>query len=134
MLDRPYGLAMDPQGHFLVSCRGSYSIVVMDHTGQRIRQWGAERLQNPGGLCVTSSGHVLVANTGKNESGPVLTRTGGSWPPSAVWLRRGGRGGRASNGLVYVADTGHGRIAVFDDKLQKQVFSHRTGGPSRRSS
>lgn len=121
VLDRPYGLAMDPQGHFLVSCRGSHSIVVMDHTGQRIRQWGAERLQNPGGLCVTSSGHVLVANTGKNElvrfdqDGRFVAAVGGLAAPEDVAV--------GSNGLVYVADTGHGRIAVFDDKLQKQVFS-----------
>ncbi len=126
VLDRPYGVAIERGGNLLASCRGSHSVVVMSRTGQRLRQFGIDRLQNPGGLCTVPSGQIIVANTGKNElvvydaEGRFVTAVGELAGPEDV--------AAGPNRLVYVADTGHARIAVFDEKLQKMLFSIRQVG------
>jgi DNA-binding beta-propeller fold protein YncE len=126
VLDRPYGLTIDAAGHLLVSCRESHSVVVMTRTGQRVRQFGADRLQNPGGLCVAPSGQIIVADSGRNQlavfdaEGRFLTTVGGLAGPEDV--------AAAPNGTIYVADTGHSRIAVFDARLQTVLFSIQQSG------
>jgi streptogramin lyase len=121
LLDRPCGLAIDAAGRLLVSCRESRSVVVMTRSGQRVRQFGADRLQNPGGLCVAPSGQIIVADAGKNQlavfdaEGRFLTTVGGLAAPEDV--------AAAPNGMIFVADTGHSRIAVFDSTVHAVLFS-----------
>jgi len=125
-LDRPYGLAFDAAGNLLVTCRGSNSVVVMSRAGEKVREFGGDRLANPGGLCVLPDGRVAVANTGKNElalfdaNGAFLRAIGGLAAPEDV--------AAGPNGRLYVADTGNSRIAVLDGKLEAVAFGITEAG------
>jgi hypothetical protein len=110
-LDGANGLALDADGDLLVSCTGSNAVIKMSRSGEKLLEFGADRLANPGGLCVDVSGRVFVANTGKNEiaafdaEGKFLFALDGLAAPRDAAL---------GNGLLYVADTGNSRVAVFD--------------------
>lgn len=120
-LSRPYGLAFDAAGNLLVTCRGTNLVVVMTRSGERLREFGSDRLANPGGLCVLADGSVAVANTGRNElalfdrEGRFTRAIGGLAAPEDV--------ATAPNGRVYVADTGNSRIAVLDEKREAVAFT-----------
>ncbi|MBM4036627.1 MAG: hypothetical protein FJ291_33240, partial [Planctomycetes bacterium] len=121
VLRSPQGLALDKTGNLLVSCRGSNSVVVMSRAGARLREFGAERLANPGGLCIVADGRVAVANTGKNEvavfdaKGGFAAAVGGLAGPEDV--------AAGADGRLYVADTGNSLIAVLDPELKGVLFS-----------
>lgn len=119
-LDRPNGLAIDAGGYLLVSCTGTNSIVKMSRSGEKLLEFGADRLGNPGGLCVDRKGRIFVANTGKNEvavfdaKGKFLLALGELSGPRDVAI---------ADGLLYVADAGNSRIAVFDVAAKKIAFT-----------
>jgi len=121
VLKLPYGAALDKAGNLLISCHGSNSVVVMDRAGNKLREFGSDKLNRPSGLTIDGKGRILVANTGKGEvvlfdaKGKFLAAGGGLNKPQDVAVGPGG--------LVYVADTGGSRIAVFDSQLEELAFT-----------
>jgi len=122
VLNTPHGLALGPAGDLVVSCQGgSNAVVIMSRGGEKLAEFGADRLVNPAGLAVDGKGRIIVANSGKNEiaifdaQGKFLAAGTGLANPQAVAV--------GPDGLIYVADSGNNRIAVFGESAAKILFT-----------
>jgi DNA-binding beta-propeller fold protein YncE len=120
-LSDPSGLAMDRAGNLLVSCRGTHSVVVMSRSGQALRQFGADRLTKPGGLCVLADGRIVVADAGRNEL--AVFDADGRFAASVAGLSGPEDVAAGPDGRLYVADTGNSRVVVLDAGLEKILFA-----------
>ena len=109
----PIGLSFDHFGHLHVTCYCSNISVVAVFTpeGQYIRQYGQSHLNNPYGLAIDSTGNSLVVNYDEKSisifdpHGNYIHSIGGFKYPVGVTA--------ASNGSVWVADTGNNRLVKY---------------------
>ncbi|MGH2344529.1 MAG: flippase activity-associated protein Agl23 [Chloroflexota bacterium] len=140
-------IAVDPQGNLLVGDLNAHRIVVLSPAGKLLRtigsagtgpgQFNAKLAPSIGGIAVAANGTIYATDTWNQrveEFSPTGTfiRAWGQSNFNQTNLKPGDFYGPrgiavAPNGNVYVADTGHRRIEVFDPN-GKFLFTFGTAG------
>lgn len=127
----PTGIAVRSDGAIWVASTKEDELVLLSSAGAvlaTVRGHGSQRLSNPQGLAVDAADHLYVADKGRHRVLKLSPNGGTVLLELAKKDRRGkpkaGSGAgelRApwdvavdSNGDIYVADAGNGKVAVFD--------------------
>lgn len=137
VLSSPKDLALDGQGYVYVADGGSNRILVLDQTGQTVRQIGGPEgtegaLSEPWGVAVGPNGDVYVADTWNHRvavfgSDGTLTRSWGVFGSADAQgsgnLLYGPRDVAVdAQGNVYVTDTGNKRVIKYDSAGNVQAI------------
>ncbi|NOZ00932.1 MAG: hypothetical protein GXP54_03470 [Deltaproteobacteria bacterium] len=127
-LDKPLGVAVDPDGRIYVGCDGGDSVEVFGTDGEKLATIGLGRIQMPNDLALDAKGNLYVADSRANRV--LVFSIGGKF------VRGIGACGESdlsfpaalavSGDELYVADQGNARIRVFDEE---GVCLRTLGGP-----
>lgn len=126
-LKKPYAAVADAEGRVFVTDTGLGRVAVFDPEAHEVRLWGgagAATLERPTGITVDAEGNLYVADAAQRR----VVRL----HPDGRYDRAYGRAGELARpaglavnddrGLLYVADTGGHRVAVFDVETTKKRF------------
>ena len=109
----PTGILITPND--LVYVSDSYRIQVFQQNGQFIRQFGNGIVQCPGGMTVTSDGHIVVASSSYYADKLSIFTQDGQCVHEVTDIGLNNPSGVAvdSDGLIYIADTKNSRVVVL---------------------
>lgn len=118
-LDRPYGIAVGPDGNFYVAGFDSNNIVSYAADGSYLGVFSAHgQLNNPSGLAWGGDGNLYVANYGGNNI--LRIDAGGTFID--IWGAGGTLNGPEAlafspDGDLYVSSSGNNQVVMFDGTL-----------------
>uniref|UniRef100_A0A1X7TZX3 B box-type domain-containing protein n=3 Tax=Amphimedon queenslandica TaxID=400682 RepID=A0A1X7TZX3_AMPQE len=133
-LKRPWGVAITPDNHVILTENWSHCVTMLDRKGKKVKSLGGKggggkvKFFSPRGVAITPDKFILVSDSHRiqklNMVGYRITSIGkeGSGPlqfkhPSGIAIF-------PLTGQVYIADAGNHRIQVFNPDL---TFSHSFG-------
>lgn len=119
VLQRPQSGVVDENGRILVTDVSRAAVFVFDPANGRLDTWefahGYRRFASPTGIALGPAGRVFVADSELREVVILDAAGNGSTLVGASALERpNGLAWDASEGLLYVADTGAHQVKVFD--------------------
>jgi DNA-binding beta-propeller fold protein YncE len=135
---RPQGVALDSHGNVDVADFDNVRLQKFDPTGRFLAQWPTEPPAGPMGVAVDSSDNIYVVQHRRHDhhvlkfdtGGGLLARSGadgsgrGEFGPQPVGI------GVDGHGTVYVTDTSHGVLQVFDSAGAYKATWDHVGGSS----
>lgn len=142
-LDKPLGVAVDPQGNIYVGNNGRDNVEVYDYQGAKVTTLGRGLVKMPNDLAIDRSGRLYVVDS-KNDAiwvfdpnGGVLRSIGSTgdglgefrFPAAATVAYYVDPSSGREVGELYVADQGHSLIKVFD--LEGNYLRSFGGTPSQ---
>ena len=130
-LSRPHDAEFDRAGRLLVADTGNHRIAIYEVTGAQAKLVGELKgLSGPEGVAVAPDGSVIATNTGGGSVSVFrdgkLERTVGKYGSGNGEFARPHDVEAASDGTVYVVDSGNHRVQTFDADMQHRA----TFGPA----